>query len=166
MRGVTVKIDITRDVLKSLCNLTSDQVLVGIPAANAERDPEPGEKTPATNALIGYVMETGSPAQNIPARPFLVPGVKGIEEEIARRYAAGAKAVLDGKATSLDDTHNAVGLIAAASVQRKITDGPFAPLAPRTLAARKARGRTGERPLVDTGQLRRSVSYVVRPKGT
>lgn len=166
MRGVTIKRDITKQVLASLNALTRKQVLVGIPAENADREPEPGEKAEASNALIGWVMETGSPAQNIPARPHLVPGVESVEGEIGRRYGAGAKAVLDGKASSLDDTHTAVGLIAVAAVQKKIDDGPFVPLAERTLKARLARGRTGEKPLIDTGQYRRAQNFVIREKGT
>lgn len=166
MRGVTIKTDITDQVLKALRSLTRNQCLIGVPAANADRDPEPGEpKQSASNALIGYIMETGSPAQNIPARPFLVPGVESVEPEIARRYQAGALAVLDGRATDLDPTHSAVGLIAVAAVQAKIADGPFVPLAPRTLAARQAKGRTGEKPLIDTGQLRRAQNFVIRRKG-
>jgi hypothetical protein len=38
-------------------------------------------------------------------------------------------------------------------------------LAERTLAARKARGRTGEKPLIDTGQLRNAVTFVVQARG-
>jgi hypothetical protein len=165
MRGVTIKTDITAQVLKSLQSMTKKQCLVGIPAANADREPEPGEKTEVNNALIGYVMENGSPAQNIPARPHLVPGVESIEPEIAARYRAGAIAVLDGRASSLDDTHTAVGLIAVAAVQRKIDDGPYVPLAPRTLQRRRARGRTGEKPLIDSGQYRRAQNFVIRDKG-
>lgn len=165
MRGVTVKVDLTDKLLKSLAALTKDRCLVGVPASNADRDPEPGESPDVNNAMIGYIMETGSPAKNIPARPFLVPGVENAKDEVAKRYAAGAKAMLNGKTDTLEPTHNAVGLIAVASVQEKITDGPFVPLAPRTLAARRARGRTGEMPLIDTDQLRRAQNYVIRRKG-
>lgn len=165
MRGVTIKKDITKQVLKALNNLTKKQVLVGIPAANADREPEPGEPPGITNAVIGYLMENGSPAANIPARPHLVPGIESIEPEIARRYRVGAQAVLDGKTDSLDDTHAAVGLLAVAAVQRKIDSVIPPPLSPRTLAARRARGRTGETPLIDTGQYRRAQNYVIRDKG-
>lgn len=164
MRGVTIKRDITRQVLQSLNALTRKQVLVGIPDTSADRQFDPDEKEPASNALIGYVMETGSPAMNIPARPHLVPGVESAEGEISRRYGAGAKAMLDGKASSLDPTHTAVGLIAVAAVQKKIDNGPFVPLADATLEARRARGRTGEKPLIDTGQYRRAQNFVIRDK--
>jgi hypothetical protein len=65
----------------------------------------------------------------------------------------------------VDIAQNKAGLIAESSVRKKINEGPFEPLAPKTLQERKRRGRTGEKPLIDTGQLRNSVTYVIRPKG-
>ena len=152
----------TAQFRKALELLLKREVLVGIPAANAARDPEPGETTAATNALIGYVMEYGSPAQNIPARPFLHPGVANAREGIELHMKKAGQLALRGKQDEIGQELEKVGLIAAASVQKKITDGPFQPLKPATLAARRRRGRTGDRPLIDTGQLRRAITYVVR----
>lgn len=152
----------TAQFRKALELLLKREVLVGIPAANAARDPEPGETTTATNALIGYVMEYGSPAQNIPARPFLHPGVANAREGIELHMKKAGQLALRGKQDEIGQELEKVGLIAAASVQKKITDGPFQPLKPATLAARRRRGRTGDRPLVDTGQLRRAITYIVR----
>ena len=152
----------TAQFRKALELLLKREVLVGIPAANAARDPEPGETTAATNALIGYVMEYGSPAQNIPARPFLHPGVINARDGIELHMKKAGQLALRGKQDEIGQELEKVGLIAAASVQKKITDGPFQPLKPATLAARRRRGRTGERPLIDTGQLRRAITYIVR----
>ncbi len=58
------------------------------------------------------------------------------------------------------------GLMGQDAVRGKITSGPFVPLAPATLRARKAKGRTGEKPLIDTGQLRAAYTYVIRAKGS
>lgn len=164
--AVTIKRDVTQQLLKQLAALGSKRVLIGIPDTAADRKPEPGEKVTPSNALIGYVMETGSPAQNIPARPHLAPGVQAAEAQYVRMYQKGARAVLDGDAPNLDQVHEAVGLVASSSVKTFIDDGAgFAPLAPRTLAARRSRGRTGEKPLIDTGQYRRAITYVVRDRG-
>ena len=166
MKGVTITKDITQQVLKALTSLTDKQVLVGIPDTEAEREPDPDDPKPISNAVIGYLMEFGSPANNIPERPHLIPGIESIEPQIAKRYRDGARAVLDGKATSLDPTHVAVGLEAVSAVQRKIDVGPFTPLADATLAERRRRGRTGEKPLIDTGAYRRAQNFVIRPKGS
>jgi len=152
----------TAQFRKALEGLLKHEVLVGIPASNAARDPEPGESTAATNALIGYVMEYGSPAKNIPARPFLHPGIANAKNDIEVHMKKAGQLALRGKQDEINQELEKVGLIAQASVQRKITEGPFEPLKPGTLAARRARGRTGTSPLLDTGALRRSISYVVR----
>lgn len=163
--GVTVTKDIVADVLRRVKELTKSEVLIGIPDANAERSSDEGDKTPITNAGIGYVMEFGSPAQNIPARPFLIPGVENMRDAaIARLKVAGDKA-LSGQKSDIEKELAKVGILGQSAVRAKITDGPFQPLAPRTIKAREARGRTGIKPLIDTGQLRQSVSFVVRQKG-
>lgn len=163
--NVTVTKDRMAVVLASLKKLERNQVLVGIPAAQAPRQIEPGDRGPINNAAIGYIMENGSPAANIPARPHLKAGITDVKDEIAARYKAGAKALLDNKLQDPDKVHTAVGLIAEKSVKAKINAGEFAPLAAATIAARKRRGRKSEKPLVDTGQYRNAITHVVRPKG-
>lgn len=163
--SVKVVRDQTASFAQAIRALTKHQVLVGIPADNADRTPDPEEgDQPINNAMIGYLMENGSPAQNLPARPHVVPGIREAQDQIAKTYRDGGRAVIEGRVKDPDIIHNAVGLIAENSIKRKITNGPFAPLAPSTLAARKRKGRTGEKPLLDTGQYRRAVTHVIRPK--
>ena len=58
---------------------------------------------------------------------------------------------------------NKAGLIAQNSVKATITAGEgFAPLAESTLAARKRRGVSRTKPLIDTGSLLNSITYVIR----
>ncbi len=163
--SVIVTKDRTGELLKAIVALTQREVLIGIPADAPARTPEPGEPAPPSNALIGYKMETGDPEMNLPARPFLVPGVEAIKDKAIARLKKAGEDALKGDLGKVDQALHAVGLMGQSSVQAKITDGPFVPLAPRTLAQRRARGRTGDRPLIDTGQLRRSVNYVIRTKG-
>lgn len=153
--------DRVADVLKSVKALTSKEVLVGIPSTTAGRD-----DTPINNAEIGYLMETGSPAQNIPERPFLVPGVENAQDKFIPHLKAAGLSALEGKTAMIDRDFDRAGFVAANAVKAKITDGPFTPLSPKTLQKRRAKGRTGERPLIDTGQLRRAVTHVVRKKGS
>lgn len=182
--AVKVTLDRTAAVLASIRTLARNQVLVGIPATTTDRQPDPEEpQQPLNNAEIGYLMENGSPEANIPARPWLQPGVNDAQPAITTRYESGAKAVLDGKVANLDTVHEQVGIIAQNAVRRKIATGPFTPLAESTLKSRARRGRKGAaaelasraagneagtdlaKPLNDTGQLRNAATYVVRPKG-
>lgn len=165
-------IKVTKDRLKQTLalieSLGNERVLVGIPASESYRRPEPGEPpsaTPINNADLGYIHEMGSPAANIPARPFLVPGVQSARERLGGLYESAARAILAGRVATASEAHARAGLIASAAVKTKITEGPFTPLAPLTLANRKRRGRTGTRPLIDTGQLRNAITYVIRKVG-
>ncbi|OYW34855.1 MAG: hypothetical protein B7Z41_00800 [Rhizobiales bacterium 12-66-7] len=155
-------------IFASVKELTKSQVLVGVPDANAPRnaDEEEAKKgEPINNATIGYIMEFGAPNANIPARPHLMPGISDAKDSIADQLKKGAQQALAGKAGAADIALNKVGLIASSAVKARITEGPFTPLAETTLRARRARGRTGEKPLLDTGQYRNSQTYVIRPKG-
>ncbi|KAA2237675.1 hypothetical protein [Salinarimonas soli] len=157
--------DRSAEIMRLVSRLSRSRVLVGIPSDAPERRAEAGEPKPdITNAVIGYVQEFGDPARNIPERPFLVPGVASVEDRIVAEYRAAAKKTIQGDTEALGQAEHRVGLIAQNAVRAKITEGPFAPLAPQTLARRRARGRTGERPLIDTGQLRMAVTYVIRPR--
>lgn len=162
---VTVTKDRTKQLAAALKALVRDQVLVGIPASTAGREPDAENPEPINNATIGYIMENGSPAANIPPRPHLKKGIAKAQGEIVKRYKGGAKAVIDGKVSDPTVIHTAVGLIAESAVKSLIEDGSeLAPLSPRTLAARRARGRTGTKPLIDTGAYRNAITHVVRPK--
>ncbi|MCJ2087512.1 hypothetical protein MKK88_16205 [Methylobacterium sp. E-005] len=142
------------------------RVAIGFPADGAGRQPEPGEPNPPTNAMLAYLNEYGAPDQNIPARPFLVPGIESITKQAAERLKQGAVAAFSGDLSAPVKALNQVGLIGVAAVQERMTDGTFAPLNARTLAARRARGRTGERPLIDSAQMRRAVTYSIDGEGS
>lgn len=151
------------EILKAL---GSHQVLVGIPAESAAR-----EGSPISNAAIGYVLETGAPERNLPARPFLRPGVASARDAVAKVarktliQALSLRGSTSESARAIQNGLGQMGLVAANAVRRRIDTGDFAPLAPSTIYRRQHRAnapRSGEKPLVDTGQLRNAVTYVVR----
>jgi hypothetical protein len=151
-----------RGIVADLRTLARSEVLVGIPGKTASRD-DPGAMN---NPTLGYIHEFGSPAAGIPRRPFLTPGVEAIRARTVAEFRGAALAALKGDANAAERTLNRVGLIAQNSVRATLTAGEgWPPLAEATLAAREARGRTGTRPLIDTGQLRASITYVVERRG-
>lgn len=160
--GVEITADHLQDVVKAIHRLTGQEILVGVPQANTARRND--DNTSITNAEIGYIMETGSPAMNIPARPFLVPGVEAVQKDVTKQLEKAAHAALDSTQDQVERSFHAAGMVAQNGVRHQINDGDFQPLAEATLAARRARGRTGTKPLIDTGQLRNSVTYVIRDK--
>ncbi|PTR06439.1 MULTISPECIES: hypothetical protein [unclassified Novosphingobium] len=164
--GTTVTKDRTAAVKAALKALVKDRVLVGIPSEKAFRDPEPDEPRPAlNNAEIGYLNEFGAPEANIPARPHLVPGTQKALPKVEKFYREAAPKVLDGNSEAIRAAHGKVGFTVTSSIKNLITDGIAPPLAERTLENRKRRGREGETPLLDTGQYRRNIDFVIRPAG-
>ena len=147
--------DALPDLLRRLAAVAQRDVLVGVPAGEA-RDDGP------SNAEIGYQNEFGSPANNIPARPHLLPGVAAVQDKVVAKLTRAADAAATGRPSDAERHLHAAGLLAQNSVRRTLTTTAYRPLSERTLAERRARGRTGTKPLIDTGQYRRSITYVVR----
>ncbi len=162
-------------IAKAVKILTTTKVYVGIPSTRTDR--RDGE---ITNAALGYIHTYGVPNLGIPPRAFLVPGVQSVQGEISQRLVSAGKLALQGNTQAITKTYHAIGLIAQTAVKRKINDGPFTPLADSTVARRAAKGRQGAiqelanrragmapstdlvKPLIDTAQLRNSISYVIR----
>ena len=163
-RGITANIKVvnnrTADVLKGLKLLTETRVYAGVPATKAGRDETEGQ--PVNNAELMYIHEFGDPVSNIPARPVVRPAIEKAQREIVAQLRNAGGDALSGKLDNVPKRFEATGLIAQNAMRERITTGPFVPLKPATIAARKRRGRTGTKPLIDTGQLRRALTYVVR----
>lgn len=162
--SIKVTKDNVKQVMREIQDLAANRVLVGIPADKTER--ENGD--PINNAMLGYIHENGAPEANIPARPWLHPGINKVRDKIAARAKLAAQAALKGDEGSSMRHLNAMGLIGQNAARNEIQNGDHLPLSEKTLYRRKHRKvapRMGERPLIDTGQMRNSVTYVIRKKG-
>ena len=190
-------IDNVGKLLDCVHTLTLSDVLVGVPAEKAGR-----RDTPINNAQLARIHEFGSPAQNIPARPFLFPAVRKVKPQVVAEMKKGAQDCLLGRG-NVDVTLNRVGLLARNAAVNEITDPapPFTPLKPATIRARLRKTAAGRRklrglskiktaagwrsgdpallqwagekiegdmnihPLIDSGQLRAALTYVIRKGG-
>ncbi len=153
-------------------------------------------KQSMNNATLAYIHDNGSPAAHIPARPFMRPGVEAVKALIIDRFkrsAQGAVSLKPGADPKIEQTLHAVGLVTQASIRKTIGQGIPPPLAPSTIAQRfRQRGTKSRRKaelkymdlvasgvdeaqaqsdanivaLVNTGQLRNSINYVIREKGS
>jgi hypothetical protein len=180
-------VDNVGQLLARVATLTASDILVGVPEDKTGRS-----DGTINNATLAYIHEFGSPAKNIPARPFLFPGVRKARPQVIAVMRQGAKDAMQGKGT-VDATLNKAGMIARNAVIEAITDPvpPFVPLQAATIRARLRRTQAGRRqirkaqkqalldgtstaavlsnwgaagnikPLIDTGALRASISYVV-----
>lgn len=159
-RHVEVEEDHTKDLVDALHALGEVELLVGIPAKNNARD-----DTPLGNAGLGYIHEFGSPLNNIPPRPFLVPGVVGSRADWEPYLEKAAVAALDFDTHAMMNALNSAGMIAANAVQTRIQDG-IPPLLkrPRYKKGRKPQPPNEATPLYDTGKLLASITYVIERK--
>lgn len=167
-----------RQLYEALKVLSSRRVLVGIPESGATR--EDGE--PITNATIGYISEFGSPAANIPARPWLFPGIRVQQDTICAQLLTTAKIAFSGRASgaAIEKSLHVVGMTAVSGIRKRIADGLDPPLANTTLYKRATKGDEGAawelswrmagtdltngqlaKPLIDTGNFIKSINYVV-----
>lgn len=185
--NLTITKDKTREFFAGLTVLASNRVMAGVPSTTAGRKDEEGSAI--NNAELMYIHENGDPEANLPARPVVHPAIKSIQEQITSGLKSVGKMALSGGAAGVMQGFNAIGLLAQNAMRKKITDGPFAPLSPKTIAQRarqrgSKRRRKGEtkyldlvaagsspadaqsaagiKPLINTAQLRAALTYVVR----
>lgn len=132
--------------------------------------------------------EFGVPEINIPARPFLLPGIEKVEDQAAERMGKAFRAACDMMANGGQVLLEEAGAIAASSAKREVGEnGP--PLKPATIRNRcrgrgtksmrasenhylgliaggmdevSAQAAAGIRALVDMGRLRNSITHVIR----
>lgn len=140
-----------RAIVKRLNGMRA-RVEVGVPAG-------PREKGGSSSALVASVHEFGSPARNIPQRSFLRGGIERNLPGLIALNGANLAAIGRGQ-MDIETALGRLGQAAAAAVKREIIEGDFAPLKAATIKRKKS-----SRPLVDTGQLRQSVTYDVIVKG-
>lgn len=184
-KNLTVLLDRTSELTEALRKLADSKVMVGIPSDD-ERAGAPGAASGSdarrggdvmTNAALGYIHEHGSPAQGIPARPFLDPGVRNSRDRWLPYMQQAGQLAVDGKSAAVDRALHAAGTTAVSAVKATITAKIPPPLRPATVAARRRRSRGSKyrrlatkpddtTPLIDTTQLLNSITYVVRrPRG-
>lgn len=148
---LTILRDDTKKFLQGLSAMTSKHVFVGVPASTSTRS-EDSE----TNAAIAYVQEFGSPAKNIPPRPFMFTGLRN-----AKPKTDALLKTADGK--NIGQVLTKVGLVAVSSIKAALTAGEgFEPISQITIWQRERKGFKGRKPLIATGQLRNSIKFEVR----
>lgn len=107
------------------------------------------------NLEVAAVHEFGAPAAGIPQRSFIRATVDLNAGEIARLQHATMTAYVQGKVT-LRQGLDRIGMKVAAMMQKRIAAGIDPPLAESTIARKGS-----SKPLVDTGQLRSSITWAV-----
>jgi len=156
---IKVTSDFTKEFNEIVKKFKNDAVLVGIPAEESAR--EAGAEI--NNATLLAINNFGSPANNIPARPVMSIGMRNAQEAIAAEFKKAAQGALTKGLSALRAYYERAGTIASQAIKKAINDQEgFPGPAESTLAARASAGFRGTKSLVVTGQMRNSITYVVK----
>jgi hypothetical protein len=128
-------------------------VLIGVPKKAGMANE--GEMT---LAQVAAIHEFGSPEHGIPERSFLRAGITKSLPELKAFSANAIRRVANGGYTVRNALRH-LGALAASKVQMEIVNGTFVPNAPSTI---KAKGSS--KPLIDSGQLRQSITWQLMTK--
>lgn len=135
------------------------RVRVGI-LDDASKQPHPGDEPGALTLLeVAAIHEFGAPAAGIPQRSFIRAGVDELAAEIKDAQRALAKRVVAGDLT-MDAALEQLGALVAGKLQARIAAGIAPPNAPATIEKKGS-----STPLIDTGQLRSSMTWLVEHGG-
>lgn len=150
-------------------NEANRNVLVGVPAGamhtkkrGPSRNGRPGkpesDPQPRSLAQIAVVHEFGDPDRNIPERPALRGGVKRGIPKFNALNRDSLREVVRGNLT-VEQALGRLGAAAQGEVQREFIVGGFVPNKPETI-----RRKGSSRPLIDIGQYRQSITWMLEGK--
>nr|DAQ67844.1 MAG TPA: virion morphogenesis protein [Caudoviricetes sp.] len=174
-------------MLQRIERLTKKEVLVGIPQEEAARPGGDminnaellylhthGVRAPVMRAEMRgsidlgmlysaahslYVQTHGSPAYAIPPRPVLEPAIRDSKGAIGKQIAGAYRAAMHGDMAGAERGLELAGMVAQ-NAARGWFENPKNGWPANSLRTIKEKG--SDRPLIDTGEMRKSITYVIR----
>ena len=146
---------------KAMKFMKENSVYVGIPHEETTRN-EDG----ITNAELLYIHTNGSEIKNIPARPVIEPALKKDKERLNKMMGKASRLAFEGNKQEAIRQLKLVGM-RGQNISRAWFVNPengWPPNSPRTYQKKLDKGSTDPKPLIDTGELRKSITYVVETK--
>ena len=112
-----------------------------------------------SEAYSMYIHSHGSPLWHVPPRPVIEPAIKDSIKQIAKRIGKAAHAAIDGNDAEMEHWMDSAGQYGE-KASLKWFENPknnWPPNAPSTIAKKGS-----DVPLIDTGELRKSIHHVTR----
>lgn len=132
-------------------------VTVGLPAGKQHiTTSSTGKKSIIDLEKLGAIHEKGSTKRNIPKRPFLKPALTINQDKYRKFLLSNITAVVLRRKT-MAEVWQTLGMAAQGDVQKYMIEGNFTGLKQSTI---KRKG--SNRPLIDKGQMRQSITYRVK----
>lgn len=132
-----------------LKDMQGHKLYVGVTKSSNSR-PKDG----ASNALIAYVHEFGV---GVPERSFLRSTVLEQAQKYVKIQRDNIIPAIKSGVMTAEEAYRRLGIVASNDVKLKITNGPFTALDQKTIDRKGS-----SKPLIDTGELRQSITYEVR----
>lgn len=156
--AVKVKDSLTKEganFKKTLEELNRLKVMIGL---------QQGQKNQDGTDLVDIALFNELGTENIPSRPFLRDSVDANADKINAFLKRAVKIILRGG--TAEDVLKKIGVFQKGLIQKQIVDGDFVPNAPATIKRKLKKKRKGSvTPLVDNGDLRKSINFVIKEKG-
>jgi hypothetical protein len=140
------------ELKREVARMADHHVLVGVQGAEAAAN---YQGTGLTIAQIGSVHEFGRPAINIPERSFIRAGIDEHRERILNRCTRMAAGIM-GRVITVEQALGLLGEYTVGLLKARIARGIEPPNRPSTI-----RRKGSSKPLIDTGQLRNSITYAI-----
>ncbi|MFA6910737.1 MAG: hypothetical protein WCQ59_06375 [Candidatus Cloacimonadaceae bacterium] len=152
-----------KKAIASIKGLNKSFVVVGLPGAGSPAVMENGGKgfigpmkpTGLTVAVLGVIHEYGSPANGIPARPFMKQTWLTYRDQTRKLTQSLLKQVTSGKVT-VHMGLSRLGIWYEGKMKTTVRRGQFVPNAAETI-----RQKGSSKPLIDTGLMRASITHKV-----
>ena len=191
--NVTSHIDRFHDIQKSLAELAKKDVLIGIPQANSARkdgdkinnaelayihthgirsvdmrqEMQGGinQGAPYSRAHEMYIHAHGSPLLSVPARPIIEPAIEANRQELAELLKGAIMKALDARPFMAELKKAGMRGQVVTRAWFKDPRNGWAPNSPITIRLKSKKGKgVKDSPLIDKGELRKSITYVIRDK--
>jgi hypothetical protein len=150
-------------VQEAISELKRHEVLIGIPEDASGRNDAKG--TPVNNAELLFIHTNGSPARGIPARPVLEPAIKNDGARVAEMLGKAIDAAVSGDKGGVMPALERAGQYGE-NIAKAWFANPSNGWAPNAVSTikRKNKGDASAKtnPLIDTGEMRKSITHVVR----
>lgn len=147
--------EMLKAVEEAIKELKSHDVLVGIPQEKASR--EGGGKV--TNAELLFIHTNGSSVRGIPPRPVLQPAIENDKERVGEMLGKAIDAATSGKKEEIVPALERAGQYGENICKAWFTN-PSNGWEPNSEETINRKGSS--KPLIDTGQMRKSITHVVK----
>jgi len=118
------------------------------------------EGTDASVAYIGSIHEFGHEESNIPERSFIRSTIQDQQENLKKLLAIQAIRIIED-GISVTKALNTLGAFTAGKIKKKFTNNDWKELEDSTKKSKVVNGKSGNTPLINTGQLRNSIHWEV-----